>query len=253
MYAFIAAACFPNLTKMRTDSSSDKPESAPIKCTVTSTTSPYFEHSSPISPLSSASTSAGATMFLSSSTRDGRPRNVTAPFFSPPALPATPPAAPPAVPGTPLGGGGGAGSGGGGGGLRSDALTMTPVRPSLFLAMSGVRIPWPSLPRPWPSLHPIFWSIERPGSPLSSLKPGGKGGGGGGSGSGGGGGAWPAPNAGDESARGRLAPAAGSSAPPTTADASEEKALEASSCFRWSAASSSRCFRIVSTSFTHSS
>mmetsp|Transcript_35860 Transcript_35860/g.59423 ORF Transcript_35860/g.59423 Transcript_35860/m.59423 type:complete len:282 (-) Transcript_35860:466-1311(-) len=235
MYAFIAAACLANLTNMRTRSSSGAPSSA-SSYTNTSATSPYLEHSSPISPRSSASTSEGATIFLSSSTRLGRPRNVTAPFFS---LLVEPAAA--TAPAMPVGGAGG--GGGGGGGRRSDALTMTPVCPSLFLAISGVFIPCPSFPSPWPSLHPIFCSMARPGSPVASaaLKPAGIGGGGGGGG---------CDVVGGE--RGRL-PEVPLLSPSRCAEESDEKALLASSCFRCSASSNFLALRPASTSFTHSS
>ena len=62
MYAFIAAACLENLTKMRTASSDAGASVVGCSKMVTPSTSPYLEHSSPISPESSSSTSPGPTM-----------------------------------------------------------------------------------------------------------------------------------------------------------------------------------------------
>ena len=46
--------------------------------------------------------------------------------------------------------------------LTCSALVMTPVALSLFLATSGVFMPWPSFPSPWPSDQPIFCIIATP-------------------------------------------------------------------------------------------
>ena len=44
--------------------------------------------------------------------------------------------------------------------FSGSALTMTPLRWSVFWAMSGAVMPWCALPRPRPSFQPIF-SIMR--------------------------------------------------------------------------------------------
>ena len=116
--------CLANCTKMRTAFSGSGLSAAGSSYTVTLRTSPYLEHSSPISAERSASTSPGPTMFFSRRTREGRPRNVTAFGAAPP----PPPPPPPVAAAPPAGGGAGGGSCGTGGRAlmpwRSSALTM---------------------------------------------------------------------------------------------------------------------------------
>ena len=115
---------------------------------------------------------------------------------------------------------------------------MTPVALSLFLATSGVFMPWPSFPSPWPSDQPIFCIIATPGSPVSpaALNPCGSGGGGAAARGGGGGGGGAARGGGGGGGGGAV-----------------RGRFSASAMRRCSSWSSFACFALSSASRNHSS